>query len=129
MNNIKINELSDAIRDIIEDYYDEVDEGAEELIVRTADECKNEIQSYCQSKGWKDYSKGWNVKQELRGKGSECIIHNRKHYRLIHLLENGHDIVHEGRVVGVASAFPHVKPAEERAVRKIEKGIKKVIQK
>lgn len=56
-----------------------------------------------------DYPKNWTVSKE---KGS-YIVHNKKTYRLAHLLNNGHRIIKNGRVVGHAKAKPHILSQEE----------------
>ena len=55
------------------------------------------------------YAKGWGVK---KNKGS-VIIYNKTNPGLTHLLENGHDIVRDGKKVGSAAAQPHIKAVEE----------------
>ena len=56
-----------------------------------------------------DYPKNWTVSKE---KGS-YIVHNKKTYRLAHLLNNGHRIIKNGRVVGQAKAKPHIPKHDE----------------
>lgn len=64
-----------------------------------------------------DYAKGWAVKQE---KGNYTVYNKRKP-GLTHLLENGHDVVVNGQVVGHAKAYPHIKEVEEWTGDFIEK--------
>lgn len=62
------------------------------------------------------YAKSWNMKVEAGGVfGSQikAIIHNKKYYRLTHLLEDGHQKAGGGRVEGI----PHVQPAVDEADR------------
>ena len=68
-----------------------------------ADEIAQEIRNKALSL-WpgSDYPKNWTVSKE---KGS-YIVHNKKTYRLAHLLNNGHRIIKNGRVVGEAKAKP-----------------------
>lgn len=56
-----------------------------------------------------DYPKNWTVSKE---KGS-YVVHNKKTYRLAHLLNNGHRIIKNGRVVGQTKAKPHILSQEE----------------
>lgn len=66
------------------------------------------------------YAKDWAVKTE-RGAGGSAIyiVHNRKHYQLTHLLENGHIIRNQYGTYGRAPAHPHIKEAEQNAINKI----------
>lgn len=68
------------------------------------------------------YAKSWKVRKE----GLDTyIVYNEKHYRLTHLLEKGHDIIRNGRKVGRAKAYPHIKQAEQKG---IEEYINKTIE-
>lgn len=59
------------------------------------------------------YAKSWKAK--FLG-GTEYVVYNEKHYRLTHLLENGHDLISHGKKVGRVKAYPHIKKAETRAI-------------
>lgn len=54
------------------------------------------------------YARKWKVKI-VSGKR---VIYNEK-YQLTHLLENGHDVISNGKAVGHVSGQPHIKPVEE----------------
>jgi hypothetical protein len=54
---------------------------------------------------------------------TEVVIHNKKHYRLTHLLENGHATRNGGRT----KAQPHIKPAEEQAISEYIQAAKEAI--
>lgn len=55
------------------------------------------------------YAKGWATKVE---KGKH-IVHNKTDYQLTHLLENGHDIIRNGKKVGESPKKQHIKQVEE----------------
>lgn len=65
------------------------------------------------------YAKGWTV-SDVRGKK---VVHNKTDYQLTHLLEYGHVKVNGGRV----DAKPHIRPAEEEAIKEFNEAIKKVL--
>lgn len=65
------------------------------------------------------YAKGWTV-SDIRGKK---VVHNKTDYQLTHLLEYGHAKVNGGRV----AAHPHIRPAEEEAIKEFNDAIKKVL--
>lgn len=71
-----------------------------------------------------DYQRGWRRMKTTNG----YVIYNETDYQLTHLLEKGHDgyaLKNGGRTEG-APAYPHIGPAEEIAVRRFEKGIRKL---
>ena len=65
-------------------------------------------------KNGRHYAKDWYVDQKSKKHHSHIIIAN-KQYQLTHLLENGHDIIRNGKKVGHSPAFPHIKEVEEWA--------------
>lgn len=70
------------------------------------------------------YAKSWKTKAQDGGQ----VIYNEKHYRLTHLLENGHDVVVNGKKVGHAKAYPHIKPAEEKGIKDFEQKIRENVE-
>lgn len=56
------------------------------------------------------YPKNWIYTYNNDG---SYVIYNKKTYRLAHLLENGHRIIKNGRVVGKAKAKPHIPKQDE----------------
>ena len=64
------------------------------------------------------YAKSWKWKAE-KYKTSGYRVYNEKHYQLTHLLEYGHDVVVNGKKVGHAKAYPHIKAVEERINKEI----------
>lgn len=80
--------------------------GCKEAADEIAQDIRNKALSLWPSS---DYPKNWTVSKE---KGS-YIVHNKKTYRLAHLLNNGHRIIKNGRVVGHAKANPHILSQEE----------------
>ena len=51
----------------------------------------------------------------------KVAVHSKKHYRLSHLLEDGHALRQGGRT----NAHPHMKPAEEHGIEMLESLVKK----
>lgn len=72
------------------------------------------------------YAKSWGVTREAGGFGENAkyIIHNKKHYRVAHLLEHGHVMANGKRT----KAIPHIKPVEEQVVREYEKKVREAIE-
>lgn len=61
------------------------------------------------------YARGWAVSATNDG----YVVHNKRHYRLTHLLEHGHNVVNQWGATGKrAGAHPHIAPAELEGVQK-----------
>ena len=72
------------------------------------------------------YAKSWGVTREDSsfGENATYIIHNKKHYRVAHLLEHGHVMANGKRT----KAIPHIKPVEEQVIREYEKKVREAIE-
>ena len=109
-------DLSKEVNNILKEYASDV----EKVLLKTEDEVAAEAveklkkTSPRKTRGKKagHYAKSWDVDKKAKKQYAQTIIYN-KDYQLTHLLENGHDVVREGRVVGHAKAQPHIKPVEE----------------
>lgn len=63
-----------------------------------------------------DYADDWVSTRTLNGAFfSTFTVHNRAHYQLTHLLENGHRIVPQG---GFVEPVVHIKPYADRAIER-----------
>lgn len=80
-----------------------------------------------------DYRKDWAVKIGKRarvGGTAQVIVHNRSHYRLSHLLENGHvKVVYGHRLPGTVAPRPHIRAVEQAAVQEFEALVKQGVSK
>ena len=74
---------------------------------------------------WNRYSSSWAVKTRSGVNFYHTTIHNRKHYRLTHLLEYGH----KTRNGLNTRAFRHIEPIDIYCAERLEKNIPKIIQK
>lgn len=70
-----------------------------------------------------DYRKGWKCKVEKDPLNTTAIVYNAKKAHLTHLLENGHATRNGGRT----KAQPHIKPAEEQAIKDYIQAAKEAI--
>lgn len=121
---IKPEMLSDEIMKMMDEFKAATDNDVEASVGLVSKETKKMVIS-ASPRRYGDYSKGWSVKKEKQGKGKTSVtVHNRKKPGLTHLLEKGHAKRGGGRVSG----RPHIKPAEEFAVSKIESEIKRRIK-
>lgn len=120
MVKVSVDNFASEISSILSEYTTEVEEGLEEAKKETSKEAVKHLKSFSSPKKTGDYLKGWSVKRV----GTAFVIHNRTHYQLTHLLENGHAKVNGGRVAGI----PHIRPTEEEAIKYYVKRVEKVIK-
>lgn len=121
-------DLTKEINKILTDYCKDVDTSVIEVEAEVASDAVKKLKqtSPKKKKGNKagHYAKSWNIDKKSKTNYAETIIYN-KDYQLTHLLENGHDIIRNGKVVGHADPQPHIKPVEEwvqdEMVKRLEK--------
>ena len=86
-----------------------------EAVRTVSEDVKAEIQSRAPVKTGK-YKKSWTVtKVEETAQSLVNTVHSAKHYRLTHLLENGH----AKRGGGRTRSFPHIAPGEALAEKEL----------
>jgi len=124
---VKADKLADAVNEILKAYGDHVTAGMKEAVKKIANEAKRETRNASPKRTGK-YRKGWAVKDTSTRLSAEAIVHNRTSYQLTHLLEKGHALRRGGRTIGHVKAFPHIGPAEERAVKNFEKAVEKLAE-
>lgn len=110
--NIKVDELTNAVINQTDLYRAMLQENIDEVFEQVGDKALAEIKAKSQSAGFNDrkYSKGWTkvtTKNKVTGV-YHVTIHNKKYYRLTHLLEKGHALPNGGRT----RAFPHIAPVQ-----------------
>ena len=111
---VSVDGLEDAVRAELEQYASEVQEDVDSAVVRVARRCLAQIRRNSPKKTG-DYRKGWRLRIDKTRLSIREIIHNATDWRLIHLLEFGHQKASGGRVEGE----PHVEPAEQQAEREL----------
>lgn len=111
---VSVDGLEDAVRAELEQYASEVQEEVDSSVVRVARRCLAQIRRNSPKKTG-DYRKGWRLRTDKTRLSIREIIHNATDWRLIHLLEFGHQKASGGRVEGE----PHVEPAEQQAEREL----------
>ncbi len=122
-------DLTNEVNKILKLYTDECERAVlevEESIAKEAVKKLNKTSPKNASSGGrhgKHYANDWVVDNRSKKHYAHIIIKNNQ-YQLTHLLENGHEIVRNGQVVGHASKHPHIKPVEEwckdETVRRLE---------
>lgn len=130
---IKPSQLSDAVREILEEASSELKEKLDEIGKEAAEsgvkELKKTSPKYTGDKKREykpgAYARSWRFKRNYNAitGNSSYTIHNRDHYRLTHLLEFGH----VNRDGSRARAFPHIAAVNEKVCREFEKKVEEAI--
>lgn len=117
-NKVSVDGLSNEIMQTLRDYGNAVDEAAYEAVKRVADETAEQLKA-SGDYGGRKYRKSFAVKEEGTHGRPLFVVFSKMH-RFTHLLEFGH-AKRNGK--GRVRAFPHWKPAEESAIKSVEKSI------
>lgn len=127
---VKIDDLSKAILQELENFKDVTDEACDKGVSETAKTAVQELHNaHPPGSGkygsWDEYNKGWKVMQTKTDKRyhKKATIHNATHYQLTHLLEKGHALVKGGHT----AAFKHIAPVAEKCEDELVKNIRKYI--
>lgn len=122
---IPLQELEIAIEREIAQYSEDVAEGLKREIKAVAKETVTELKS-TSPRDTGEYARGWTYKVEFENAQDIRVrIRNRTKPQLTHLLEYGHAKTNGGRVQGK----PHIRPAEQRAEKKLDGAVKVVVRK
>ena len=123
MSNVTIDNLAREIMDGLMSYKNLATEDMKAAVRKAGKIAKKEIQANAPKKTGA-YSKSWSVKTTKETSESlELTVCSPKKYQLAHLLEKGH----AKRGGGRTKAQPHIKPAEESAVKELENTIHKAL--
>ena len=127
MARIRPADLQKELQGILSEYEAEVKETIEETLPKVGKETVKELKETSPKDRGK-YQKTWTSKIEEDRLGKKLIVYNSENYRLTHLLEHGHALVSGGRKVGETKAIEHIEPAQEKAVEKVIKEIKRRLE-
>ena len=117
---IRVEGLAAAVMDALEEYQEEITEGLKESVRESGEVCLKEVRANSPEQTG-EYAKSWKLKTAFESNVDIRLqIHNKKHYQLTHLLEDGHANVDGGRTEG----RPHIGPAAEMAAEKLDKNLK-----
>lgn len=127
--NVKPEDLTEAIRESLENYSAAVTEKVNEKLEKVAEDTADALKQggpYKERTG--KYTKDWAVKARKNATsgitGEQYSVHNKKHYQLTHLLEKGH-VSRSGKRV---RAYSHIEPAEREAQTKAVQAVEKAVR-
>lgn len=105
-------------------YGDQVNEVLDDAMKVVAEEAENELKAVSKFNPERNptgkYSKDWTfIIEPIKRWSRRVVVYNDEHYRLTHLLENGHAVKRGGRKVGEAHAWEHIYPVNEKAQDRI----------
>ena len=123
----KLTDLDKAVNEILTEYAGHMTEGMKIAVRTISENAKEETKAGSPvGKGRKagKYRKGWAVRTEEERLSAESIVHNRTDYQLAHLLEKGHATRNGGRT----KAIPHIEPAEQKAIKELQKAVERLAQ-
>ena len=106
-NNDLTNEIMRTLRRYTEEVIEKVDEAAEQTASEAVEKLKQTSPRRAKNGG--KYASSWTKKKQ----GEKWVVHNKKYYRLTHLLEKGHAKVNGGDRV---PARVHIAPVEQVAI-------------
>lgn len=117
--NVSVDKLADAVVSEMKKYAGVLTEDVKKDVKDVAKECLAEVKTKS-PKRTGNYSRSWKSKAVYESSTSIVVkIYNKEHYRLTHLLENGHVTRNGGRT----QAQPHIRPAEQAASQKLQRKI------
>lgn len=123
---INVGDLAKSVNEILSEYADDVNEGVKVSAQEVGKQTVKQLRATSpKPKGRKaKYARSWRQKttQDRLG-NTQTIVYNDKHWRLTHLLENGHF----NRDGSFTKGRPHIKPAEDMAVEAFVKEVEKNI--
>lgn len=127
MSSIDLSNMAREMQRILDGYTSTITADTMKVVEEVGKETVEELKRTSPSGNRKKnkYKKSWKLKKE---KG-HVIVHNTQ-YQLTHLLEKGH-LRRNGRFgtkPPLTRPYPHIKPAEMEAVRKLQAGIESVIR-
>lgn len=119
-----IDRLAETVMEGLREYADLATDEMKDAVRNAGKTVKKEIQKNAPEKTGA-YKKSWTTKKVKETSNSlELVVYSKNRYQLAHLLEFGHAKRNGGRVSGKE----HITPAEQEAVRQLERDIEKALR-
>lgn len=123
---IQIPDFDKQLERILKKYADDADKEVKAAAKAAARAAAQEIKRDSPvGDSTKHYKDGWQTKDVSTRLAAGYVVHNKSKYQIAHLLEKGH----AKRGGGRTSPIRHILPAEERAIKKLEKAVVKIYEK
>ncbi len=123
---IKSADLTLVVMEELSSYSDEIAEQVDTAVTEVSKLVAEKLKE-TSPKNQGDYAKSWCVTVTNSKHGNKCVVvHNKKHYRLTHILEKGH--ANRGGK-GRTQAQPHIAPVEDWAADELPNRITEGIEK
>lgn len=122
---VSVEQMADEIAKMLTEYETAIVKNVDTSGKAVADKGAKQLRQTSPKRTGK-YAKSWGVTREegAFGENAKYIIHNKKRYRVAHLLEHGHVMANGKRT----KAIPHIKPVEEQVIREYEKKVREAIE-
>lgn len=121
---IRIDDLGKEVMKQLQNYGQLAAEDAKKCVRETGKYVKKEIKANAPKRTGK-YKKSWAARDTAETSVSlQQTVYSPSRYMLTHLLEKGHAKRGGGRV----RAIPHIAPAEQKGLEKLEKDLTKALQ-
>lgn len=122
---ISSSNISSEMQKILSKYGNDVRDVVRRLVKKAGEEARDELRQTSPKRTGR-YAKHWRTSEYTWSSlGAEITVSVAPpHYRLTHLLENGHANRNGGRT----PAKVHIKPVEEEVKRELEKNIRQAIE-
>ena len=122
--NTTINNLDEAIADILEDYSTAITNAVNEQTEKSANQLKKDVAADSPVKTGKQ-KKSWRVtKEKVAGLDLKAVVHSTD-YRKVHLLENGH-LTRDG--VTRTKPIRYISTNEEKIIKQYEQAVATAIK-
>ena len=106
-----MDSLLKGMNDVLASYQTSIEVEMAKTIKYCAQDAVRKLKAESPTQSGK-YAKNWSVKQRRYLYNNVYTIYNKKCPGLTHLLENGHDVIVNGKKVGRAPAHPHIADVE-----------------
>lgn len=124
-------DLSETVQKLLEEYGEDVYSVMDESVKEVSDEATEKLRAvnHWKNDGSGAYAGSWvNDKMQSTRVKSVRVVHNEDHYRLTHLLENGHVIRNgTGRTFGRTGKYPHIAPVNDWANKELPNVVKRKV--